>query len=216
VAADGRFTPIGGETCALNPPRTDCAEASAEMERLHWSFINALYNTDVIDGWQSGGCLPEVKRRLGYRFSLTELKYSQSVRPGGVLEVSANIDNSGYASLFNARQVHVVIDDGTTRLVAPLASVDPRRWPSGAQNVNVSARLRVPANVAPGTYRLALWLPDASDSIRDRSEYAVRFANEDVWEPASGLNVLVEDLTIDPNAPGDSDPSALEFVELTP
>src|SRR5690606_12720981 len=69
VASDGRYTPIGGETCQLNPPRTDCAAAGQEMERLHWSFLNALYDTDVIDAWETEGCLGEIQKRLGYRFS---------------------------------------------------------------------------------------------------------------------------------------------------
>jgi hypothetical protein len=211
VGQDGRFTPIGGETCGLNPPRTDCGEATQEMQRLHWSFINALYNTDVIDGWETGGCLPEVKRRLGYRLALTEATYSQAVRPGGVLALDVKFENTGYASMFNARPVYVVLDDGATRWSAVLSNVDPRRW---EDDVVLSTLLRVPASATPGTYRLALWLPDAAESIRDRPEYAVRFANDGVWDDTGGLNVLAEDVTVDPNAPGDADPNATEFSEL--
>ena len=33
-------------------------------------------------------------------------------------------------------------------------------------------------------------MPDLSPSIRSRSEYAVRFANDGVWDQASGINDL--------------------------
>lgn len=210
VAADGRFTPIGGETCALNPPRTECAEATEEMERLHWSFINALYNTAVIDSWQTGGCLDEVKRRLGYRIALTEATYSEAVRPGGVLALDVKLENTGYASFYNARPVYVVLTSGSARHAALLGSVDARSW-SG--DVTLSTKLRVPASTAAGTYTLALWLPDAAETIRDRPEYAVRFANDGVWDDAGGHNTIAQ-ISIDPNAPGDADPLATDFAEL--
>jgi hypothetical protein len=211
VADDGRFTPIGGETCALNPPRTDCPEATAEMELLHWSFINALYNQTVIGGWQTQGCLPEIQRRVGYRLSLTSSSYSQKVRPGGVIALELALKNSGYASLFNERPVHVVLDAGTSRRVALLAKPNPRRWAAGA-SISIQTKLRVPADLAAGTYSLGLWLPDAATSLRDRADYAVRFANDGVWN--DGINVFADDLVIDPAAPGDADPGATEFAEL--
>ncbi|MCC6527486.1 MAG: DUF4832 domain-containing protein [Polyangiaceae bacterium] len=211
VADDGRFTPIGGETCALNAPRTDCPEATQEMELLHWSFLNALYNQGVLDGWQAQGCLPEVKRRLGYRFALGSASYSQRVRPGGVLALDVSVTNTGYASPFNARPVFVVLDDGSTRHAARLASPDPRRWAAGA-SVTFSSRLRVPASLAEGTYTLGLWLPDDAASLQARADSAVRFANAGVW--SDGVNVMADDLAIDAGAPGDADPGATEFVEL--
>jgi hypothetical protein len=211
VAGDGRFTPVGGETCALNPPRTDCPEATEEMERLHWSFLNALYNTSVIGGWQSQGCLSEVKRRLGYRFSFVEADYSGAVRPGGVIALALSVKSSGYASPFNPRPVFVVLDGGGVRRTAQLSAVDPRRWQSG-ELVTISVALRVPADLAPGTYKLGLWLPDAAQSIAQRSEYAIEFANDGVWN--DGYNLIADDVSVDPTAPGDADPSATTFAEI--
>jgi hypothetical protein len=39
-------------------------------------------------------------------------------------------------------------------------------------------------------------------------------ANEEVWDPSSGLNVLTEALTVDAAAPGPSDPGASEFYPV--
>jgi hypothetical protein len=37
VAADTFWVPMGGETCAVFPPRSECASALYEMERLHYT-----------------------------------------------------------------------------------------------------------------------------------------------------------------------------------
>ena len=41
VAADTLYVPIGGETCAVNSPRSDCASALVELEQLHYTFLHA-------------------------------------------------------------------------------------------------------------------------------------------------------------------------------
>src|SRR5260221_14718561 len=70
VADEGRFVPVGGETCGADKPRSDCPTAVAELARLHWSYLNAQFSRDGLDGWQTQGCLSEVRRDLGYRFRL--------------------------------------------------------------------------------------------------------------------------------------------------
>jgi len=66
--------------------------------------------------------------------------------------------------------------------------VDPRRWQPGEHTF--SATLSLPADLPPGDYRLALWLPDPAETLRDDSRYAIRFANENTWDAAHGWNVL--------------------------
>lgn len=212
VAAEGRFVPVGGETCAVNAPRSDCDEATAEMASLHFSYINANYHPDVVDAWTDGECRDDISRELGYRLRMTEASISERVRPGGILDLSVTLENDGYASLFNERPVYVVLE-GNGENASALLDVDPRRWEPGAPH-DVAVKLRVPADLEPGTYRLALWLPDASPEIAERVEYAVRFANDGVWDDAAGTNVLAEDFTIDADAPGSVDPSAETFAVI--
>lgn len=47
---DSAFVPVGGETCTVNPPRSEYPSARAELERYHYSFLNADYNQDVLNG----------------------------------------------------------------------------------------------------------------------------------------------------------------------
>jgi hypothetical protein len=201
VDQDSRFTAVGGETCLVYPARTACAPALAELTAKHWSYLNAEYNTTVLAGWQTGGCATEIRRRLGYRFVLERATYNEAVAPGGELTVTIDVANRGFAAPYNRRPVELVLTDGTTRMVARLAALDARRWRAG-ETTRVTARLRVPATLATGTYTLALRLPDESASLARDPRYAIQLANQDVWGEAQGDNVLTRDLVIDPSAPG--------------
>ncbi|MBS1151199.1 MAG: hypothetical protein H6Q89_2897 [Myxococcaceae bacterium] len=212
VAAGGRFTPVGGETCALNPPRSACPTATAELERLHFRFLNSLYHPGVLGSWTTGGCLSEIRARLGYRFVLEELSHSAAVRPGGVLRLQGVLRNDGYGALFNARPLEVVLEQGASRLAATLGTIDVRRWERGPHSFDV--RLRLPASLSPGTYRLSLALPDADPKLSDQPAYAVQLANAGVWDPARGLNLVVPQLSIDATAGGQTDPAATAFTQL--
>ena len=48
----------------------------------------------------------------------------------------------------------------------------------------------VPAGLAPGRYEVFLALPDAASTLSGDPRYAVRFANDGVWNPSTGDNAL--------------------------
>ncbi len=209
VAEAGRFTVVGGETCALAPPRSSCDSALAEMERLHFTFINEDYHPDVVAAWQSEGCYDEIRARLGYRLALAQASFAESVRPGGSFVLEVALDNLGYAALFNPRSLFVVLERPGERLVAEASAVEPRRWAPG-ETSTFALRLRLPAELGEGTYRLALWLPDASAALRERPEYAIRFANDGVWQAETADNTL-GNIEVSATASGEIDASATDF-----
>jgi hypothetical protein len=208
VAHDGRFTPVGGETCRLNPPRTDCATATAELRRLHWSFLNSIYHRDVLETWRAQGCHDEIARDLGYRIELVSASFDDRVAPGGVLRVTIRLANTGYAAMFNWRPVYVTFDDQVAA-----TPIDPRRWEPGRE-ITISAKLRIPATSRPGPHRLGLWLPDADPRLGTPARvdaYSVRFANTR-WD--SPINVVTDQVIVDATRRGAIDPSAtaLEWI----
>lgn len=207
---ESRYTATGAETCD-NTPRSNCTQAKHELERFHYSYLNAKFHQEVNERWEQEGCMPEVKRRLGYRFEASEVASSERVAPGGVLRLSVSLTNRGYAAPFNARKLFVVLD-GPTRVAAELTH-DPRTFLPEKGTIQLQALLRVPASLAPGQYRLALWLPDEAASLKERSEYAIRLANDGVWDSERGDNTLGM-LEIDAAAPGCKDASASAFEQL--
>ena len=130
--------------------------------------------------------MSEINNRLGYRFLLVGTNFNERVRPGGILNLRVDINNIGFASLVNRHAFYIVLD-GKQRYVVPL-DMDVRQWEPGT--VTVNAKLHVPSNINQGEHKLALWLPDGSESLRDNPLYAIQFANENVWDESTGWNVL--------------------------
>lgn len=200
-----RFTPMSGETCAPNPPRSECASAIQEMELLHFSAINEAYHKGILRSWDAdaGGCYEEISDRMGYRLALTSADFNEQVRPGGILNLTVNITNTGFASIMNPRPLYVVlVERDNISLYKTKLELDPRTWEPGT--ATFTAKLHVPSNIADGEYQLALWLPDGYESLRDNPLYAVRFANENIWDETTGLNVLGK-LSITESAGGESE-----------
>ncbi len=194
-----KFLPMGGETCALNSPRTDCPETLSEMKKFHWSYLNLAYNPDVIKAWQNGSCFAEINDKLGYRFQLNNATLPQSGNIGGTLAVTLKLQNLGFASPFNVRKVYLVLKNTSTNATFPiLMKTDPRLW-IGADEISISENLSIPANIASGSYNMYLSLPDSSSSIANKPEYAVRFANENIWDNNTGYNNLNNVINISTN-----------------
>ena len=184
-----RFTPMSGETCAPFPPRSECTNAIQEMELLHFSAINEAYHKGILRSWEDGGCLEEITKRMGYRLSLTSSDFNEQVKPGGALNITVNLQNTGFASIINERPLFVVLvaKDGASRHEVEL-QIDPRVW--GPGTATFTAKLHIPSNAQKGEYQLALWFPDGYESLHNNPLYAIQFANEGVWDEATGLNVL--------------------------
>lgn len=196
VAENGRWAVVGGETCNVNPPRSLCPTALAEMESLHFSNLDVDYHPDVVGGFREGGCIDEMRRRLGYRLELSSATYTNAAQRGTSLGFTILLKNVGFAAMFNARPVFAVLSrDGSSYVTA--LGVDPRSWTPGFGHV-LSETITLPASMAPGTYTLSLWLPDKATSIQGDPRFAVRFANDGVWDGVRGYNVIATGIAILP------------------
>jgi len=189
---DNLYVPQGGETCNVKEdaqPFIGCANALKELAYQRFNTLNIGYEKNVLDGWTKGGCMKEIRTRLGYRFRLVE---SSVKSRGREVVVSVTVRNDGFGNLFNPRQVAVVLRDRATgKMQRVLAKTDPRRWMPGE-----STSFQVAFTAAPATYDVLLHLPDAAERLRDRPEYAVRFANPGVWDSALGMNMLADVVTV--------------------
>jgi hypothetical protein len=182
--ADSAFVPVGGETCKVNPPRSECPAALAELELLHWNHLNLGYHPDVIAGWQADGCFDQIACRLGYRLAVRELQWAAKAAAGGALPVSLRLYNDGFAAPVNRRPVILVID-GPQRMEAPI-DVDPRDWQAGAE-ATLCVDVPLMPGLPPGSYRLGLRLPDGAATLVDDPRQAIRLVNG-TWDPADGTH----------------------------
>ena len=197
LSTENLYVPQGGEACATSS-YSGYSNASADLERLHYSYLNRDYLGAVYTSW--GANLDVVKRRLGYRLALTSGTFQPSARPGSELRLLLTVRNDGYAPPFNPRGVEILARNGSTGAlyVAKLAA-DPRRFvPAGSATID--ARLCLPAALPAGTYALSLALPDPEPALHDRPEYAIRLANSGLWDATSGANSLKQSVVVSATA----------------
>ncbi|WP_423149356.1 DUF4832 domain-containing protein [Rubrolithibacter danxiaensis] len=192
-SSDSKYVVVGGETCSDQySPQNDCetaGHAEKEFAAMHYSFLNADYNNEVNNDWQSGGCMENIKKKLGYRLFLESAILPHEVKKDRSFQVNLNLANEGYAAPYNPRQVELVLRSKTGSEIYFLAlDTDIRKWFSGKTEVKQSVTL--PTEIKAGEYELLLNLSDPSPLLKSRSEFSIRLANKNTWEANTGFNKL--------------------------
>ena len=187
---DTRYVMMGGETCQVSN-FCKCEQSLQDMKDYHWTYLNAGYNTDVLNRWVTDGCFDEVERRLGYRLSLTEVSHTKYPNAGSDFKIVINLKNTGFAAPVNPRAVELVfVDEKENKTVYELSDIDPRYWFAG-ETVKIDKTIELPAD-ASGECRLYLNLPDPKPTIHDNPMFSIRLANDEVWDEATGYNKVAE------------------------
>lgn len=197
-AEDSKYVVVGGETCSDGySPRNDCAPAGIadeDLRYLHYTYLNADYNNEVNNDWVDGGCMEAIKRNLGYRLVLDSAYFPKEPTVTESLEIDLFIRNVGYAAPVNQRPVVLILKNtDTEEIYEHEINTDVRFW---FESVSLEDSFSL-ADVPAGVYDLYLSLPDAHESIQDRSEYAIRLANDNMWEEESGWNNLDFQITVE-------------------
>ena len=203
TSALGSLGVFGAETC--NPAdepgavaRTACSDILAEGARYHLTYLNDGYYRRLFhDNWTKGGCMEEVRRSLGYRFTLVSVRHGSTATRGGTLAITLTVHNFGWARLYNPRGVEIILRDPASGAVQHLTAqgADPRRWLPGT-DTSETLTITLPEDLAPGTHEVWLALPDADDRLKADPRYAVRPANADdtakgqTWDATLGAFAL--------------------------
>ncbi|WP_158539604.1 DUF4832 domain-containing protein [Meiothermus sp. QL-1] len=193
-----RFVPVAGETCEVNlgHPRQSCSVALAELRRFNWQVLSGTWHQEVLDRWKREGCYDQIVRRLGYRFRLVRAILPERLSRGSRFRVGLEIANDGFANPIRPRPVRLVLrhsQSGQT-LFFNIPS-DPRTWaPDATQAVLLEATL--PSSAPTGAYEAFLHLPDPAPGLERRPEYAIRLANQGVWEASTGYNRLLHTIQV--------------------
>ena len=194
IAKEGATLPVGGETCRVYAPRTNCQTALFEMAMLGWDQLHQDYNLDVINIFKAQGCWNEIKDRLGYQFQLGSMKLVTTALAGDKMELSLSVNSRGFATTFKKRPLLVVLYN-ETRSYKFSTSIDTRTWFPG-KLTSQSTTITIPKEVIPGIYRLGIMLPDPSEELASNSRFSIRFSNEGTWDGNSGINILFDGIEI--------------------
>ncbi|MBK8172283.1 MAG: DUF4832 domain-containing protein [Sandaracinaceae bacterium] len=189
VAQETLYTPMGGETCDPFPERSDCAPALEEMERLHFTYINADYHPDIVSGWESGGCRETMEKYLGYRLVMIDAELPTEIVAGASTLVRIRLRNDGYAAPINSRPVVIEVVAGTRRIPFVIEGEDPRRWLPGTE-ITLERVVQMPADIGSGSVTFTLALHDAASALAADVRYSMRTANTGTWDATNGVNIL--------------------------
>lgn len=187
---ESKYVAMGGETCAKSTYST-CDNAVVDLAKYHWSYINTDYHPAVIGQWGQEYCMDEIKKRLGYRFVLTEGVFSKTGQIGNPFEIDLQLQNIGWAAPFNPRDVEIIFvakNDKSNKYKIKLKD-DPRFWFSG-DKVSIKSKFALPESMPTGDYDIFLNLPDPKPTIASRPEYSIQLANEGIWDNERGYNKL--------------------------
>lgn len=197
---ESRYVPMGGETCGVSE-FIEVPNALKDFSGYHWSYLNKDYHPEVLEKWAKEYFMPEVMKKLGYRFVLKDGEFTKNPTQGGDMRISLNIDNEGWAAPFNPRDVELIFvkKKGGDKYMAKLPD-DPRFWLAGVTH-HVEADLALPADMAPGQYEVFLNLPDPRETLHNKSEYSIRLANDKIWKKKQGYNKLYDVEVMPSNGP---------------
>jgi len=191
LEADSLYVPVGGETCNVNPPRSEWPSASAELARYHYSYLNRDYNQDVLNSWGEAG-ITETAQRLGYRFVLENSTVAPQADGTAVVEVT--VRNDGWAAPYTPRPAVLRMTGASGAVdVAFDGQADARTWLPGTTTTLTAT---VDASVAAGSYELALALPSADAGTTGDPRFAIQTANIGTWDAAAGVNLLGQTVTV--------------------
>lgn len=214
LGVEGLYLPIGGETCLPTPTTTPSSGQSAlqDLQSLHWSFLNDAYDTKVLKKWEQDGVMTTIKNKLGYRIQLIKGEYSTKHIAGSDLYVKLTLQNVGFAPMYNPRDLELVLcaENGSKTYVAKLPE-DPRTWKPSKSAV-IEEKVALPKDIAPGKYKLYFNLPDASESLAANPLYAVRLANQNMWDSSKGYNDLGIVVEVSSSYQLDLSSSSVKFI----
>jgi hypothetical protein len=188
IAIESRSVLVGGETCRLNPPRTDCDTAMEVMQRQHFTYLNADFDPSVITHWKKTGCYKQIKARLGYFLRARSALFAKKINAGTPLIITLDVENSGWASPVSQRFIVVdvvsQVDTSTARFITPvlLAAFQPGR-------VTTDIPIDMPQSLPPGRYDIFISAPDSSPRLAQHAEYSIPFQNTEYDEKTGRLHV---------------------------
>ena len=193
-AAESLYTIMGGESCELtqycNCEGTEKYNgALKDLAIQHFTYLNNGYHQQVLKRWRDQGCMDEIKKRLGYRFVLTEGLFTKKAEAGKPFEIQLKLRNDGFAPAMNPRDVELVLTDASGKVVKtwPVNS-DPRFW-MPAQETTINQTITLPDGIS-GTLTLHLNLPDPCETLHTNPMFSIRLANQETWDEGTGYNKI--------------------------
>lgn len=177
VGGLGEHLPYGGEAVGTDECG-DLPNAAAEMRRTHVSYLNSTYDERILNRWRQTewtetgiwkGCsgYDYIGSHLGYRFVIKAVSGKCGGRYRKAPQVEAQIENAGFAPLYEEAELLAVWETGEECREEELR-IDMRKLLPGRQ---AAVQIPLTESMRSGTCRLFLMLR------RKRDRHILKFAN---------------------------------------
>lgn len=196
-----RHTFYGGEVVANygKEPINTTDYISKEGFITHTTYLNAEWNTSVINAWkeqiyngedtlyQGETGYTYISNHLGYRF-VVRSSVINDTKTNKNLELNLQIENVGFANLINSKKLTIILEN-EEQIFELQTDIDATTWNS-EEITEVSISTPLPEDIELGQYNVYLRLSKYGDLTTDNNYQVIRFANENMWNAELGANYI--------------------------
>lgn len=177
--------------------------AVPEMYKTHLSYINSnifqlykdytfseQYSIDGVDNSAYYGqtVYKFIRDHIGYRFVLRSCDFDSEVNQGGVLNLSFNVENTGFANPIMQQKTELILENNGRYIIAE-TDTDTRKWYSAQISEN-NISMKIPGGLETGEWNIYLKISVGNNDISEMNFRSVEFANDSVWNEQLGANYL--------------------------
>lgn len=196
ISAINERLPYGGEVVVPSSPLHDLENCVGEMFSLSLSYLNVEWNNEVIAKWKNAkytqNCGNEanyygqsaftyIENRIGYRFVLRSARVDYSLK-SGIFAGQLKIDNVGFGNLTKRKQLKLIYTDENGNVV----------YENGAGTYFGESELKFSESVKLESGKYNVYLCVFGAETDGNPAYAVRLANENIWNSDLKANLIGE------------------------
>ena len=194
-----KYTIFGGECQNKDSIYTNIENAISDMENRHCTYLNKTYDREVKEKWKqttvntnsddiySGeNGYKYIQDNLGYRLVI---KNSAFYREEDRIGIQLNLENRGFGNIVNKKDVDIILEsEDNTHYIR--VDTDIRKDILNDKILDYIVEL--PRNLKDGNYKVYIKISEPYESLKEDSNYSIKFANINIWNEELGANYIGE------------------------
>ncbi|MBV9654491.1 MAG: DUF4874 domain-containing protein [Acetobacteraceae bacterium] len=152
------------------------------------STLQIRFAEEVWKDWIETGLYDTILASIGPHISLLSASFTSSGPE--TIRLTLNLQNTGWASIANSRPLWLYVDHAGSPVYAQPLPVDLKSIKPGSPST-IAFDVPMRDRLTSGTYGVYLFAPDPSPRLAGDARYALLLEDEDIGDPATGLNRIL-------------------------
>ena len=169
--------------------------ANQEFQKMHISYLNRMYNTEVIDQWKQEELYQQnakeyIENHLGYRLFLSQIEiYPMNVTKK--IKLNFTINNSGYSVLPKGYQLYFVLEQNGQSIYHEIEGEELLYRICNGEAITINANAIVPKDMLEDkNAEIRMGLKIARSSSEPSQKECIELAN-DKFSYEDGVNYIL-------------------------